>query len=63
MPAALPGDVLNCNIFDVATHAAVELQADKLIIMRRDSLRASCLDVPAFNPSIHNVAQPSKGSK
>lgn len=28
------GDVLNCNIYDVATHAAVELQADKLIIMR-----------------------------
>ena len=28
------GDVLNCNIYDVATHAAVELKADKLIIMR-----------------------------
>ena len=28
------GDVLNCNIYDVATHAAVELQSDKLIIMR-----------------------------
>lgn len=29
------GDVLNCNIYDVATHAAIELKADKLIIMRR----------------------------
>ena len=27
------GEVLSCNIYDVATHAAIELDADKLICM------------------------------
>lgn len=27
------GEVLNCNIYDVATHAAIELGADKLICL------------------------------
>ena len=27
------GEVLSCNIYDVATHAAIEMEADKLICM------------------------------
>ena len=27
------GEVLSCNIYDVATHAAIEMDADKLICM------------------------------
>lgn len=38
------GEVLNCNIYDVATHAAIELGADKLICM---TLQVGC---PASSP-------------
>ena len=34
--------MLNCNIYDVATHAAIELKADKLIIMRHALHRKRC---------------------
>ena len=33
------GEVLNCNVFDVATHAAVELAADKLVVMSTEDLQ------------------------
>ena len=32
------GEVLNCNAHEVATHAAVELRADKLIILTLDAV-------------------------
>ncbi|KAL0031769.1 hypothetical protein WJX79_006380 [Trebouxia sp. C0005] len=32
------GEVLNCNTFDVATHAAIELKADKIIGVKRAHL-------------------------
>lgn len=47
------GELLNCNTFDVATHAAVELDADKLICLHLDEV--SRLELPAWL-SI-NVAQ------
>ena len=33
------GEVLNCNIYDVATHAAIELGAEKLICMTHQASR------------------------
>lgn len=42
------GEVLNCNVYDIATHAAVELAADKFIVMSADDLqvRFDILHVP-----------------
>lgn len=37
---SLAGKVLNCNVYDIATHAAVELEADKLIVMTTENLQA-----------------------
>ena len=31
--------MLNCNVYDIATHAAVELAADKFIVMTADDLQ------------------------
>ena len=42
------GEVLNCNAHEVATHAAVELRADKLIIMTLDAVAG--LDLPHWLP-------------
>ena len=42
------GEVLNCNAHEVATHAAVELRADKLIIMTLDAV--ADLDLPHWLP-------------
>ena len=39
------GEVLSCNIYDVATHAAIEMEADKLICM---TLKVC---PPAFKPA------------
>jgi acetylglutamate kinase len=33
------GEVLNCNVYDIATHAAVELAADKFIVITADDLQ------------------------
>lgn len=35
----IAGQVLNCNVYDIATRAAVELEADKLIVMTTESLQ------------------------
>lgn len=45
---SLAGRVLNCNVYDIATHAAVELEADKLIVMTTDNLQAR--GVPPWLP-------------
>lgn len=37
--APCAGEVLNCNAYDIATHAAVELAADKLIVMNAEDLQ------------------------
>lgn len=37
------GEVLNCNTFDVATHAAVELKADKIMCMTMDDVQELAL--------------------
>jgi amino-acid N-acetyltransferase len=42
------GDLLNCNVYDVATHAAVELKADKLLCFTGDDVRA--LQLPSYLP-------------
>lgn len=42
------GDLLNCNVYDVATHAAVGLQADKLICLCGPEV--SALGLPAYLP-------------
>ena len=42
------GEVLNCNAHEVATHAAVELRADKLIILTLDAVAA--LGLPDWLP-------------
>ena len=39
---SVAGEVLNCNIYDVATHAAIELGADKLICMTLQVLFHCC---------------------
>lgn len=46
---SLAGEVLNCNVFDIATHAAVELAADKLIVMSAEDLQATS-GVPPWLP-------------
>jgi amino-acid N-acetyltransferase len=33
------GEVLNCNTFDVGLHAAMELNADKLICLHLDDVK------------------------
>ena len=40
------GEVLNCNAFDVATHAAVELKADKIMCITMDDVKE--LDLPQW---------------
>lgn len=40
------GEVLNCNTFDVATHAAVELKADKIMCTTMDDVKE--LDLPQW---------------
>jgi hypothetical protein len=40
------GEVLNCNMYDIATHAAVELAADKFIVMTADDLQVWKLNCP-----------------
>ena len=40
------GELLNCNTFDVATHAAIELKADKLICMHMEEV--SSLRLPPW---------------
>ncbi|PSC67075.1 Amino-acid acetyltransferase, partial [Micractinium conductrix] len=42
------GELLNCNSFDVATHAAVELQADKLLLLTGADVRE--LELPHYLP-------------
>jgi len=42
------GELLNCNSYDVATHAAVELQADKLLCLTGADVRA--LNLPHYLP-------------
>ena len=42
------GEVLNCNSFDVGTHAAIELQADKLCCLTLDE--ASVFALPQWLP-------------
>lgn len=42
------GELLNCNSYDVATHAAVELQADKLLCLTGDDVRQ--LKLPHYLP-------------
>jgi len=42
------GELLNCNVYDVATHAAVELKADKLLCFTGDDVRA--LQLPSYLP-------------
>ena len=34
------GEVLNCNTFDVATHAAIELKADKIMCITLDEVQS-----------------------
>ncbi|KAL3139784.1 hypothetical protein ABBQ38_004086 [Trebouxia sp. C0009 RCD-2024] len=34
------GEVLNCNTFDVATHAAIELKADKIMCITLDEVKS-----------------------
>ena len=40
------GEVLNCNTFDVATHAAIELKADKIMCMTLDDVKS--LNMPQW---------------
>ena len=40
------GEVLNCNTFDVATHAAIELKADKIMCMTLDDVQS--LNMPQW---------------
>ena len=47
--ASSSGDMLNCNSYDVATHAAVELQAEKLICIH-DNPEIRELDLPHYLP-------------
>lgn len=42
------GELLNCNSYDVATHAAVELQADKLLCLTGEDVRR--LKLPHYLP-------------
>lgn len=42
------GELLNCNAFDVATHAAVELQADKLLCLTGADVKK--LKLPHYLP-------------
>jgi amino-acid N-acetyltransferase len=35
------GEVLNCNTYDVGLHAAVELNADKLICLHLDDVKGA----------------------
>lgn len=42
------GELLNCNIFDVSTHAAVELKADKLLCLTGADVRP--LNLPQYLP-------------
>jgi len=42
------GELLNCNVYDVATHAAVELQADKLLCLTGSDVRQ--LHLPHYLP-------------
>jgi amino-acid N-acetyltransferase len=42
------GELLNCNVYDVATHAAVELQADKLLCLTGSDVRQ--LKLPHYLP-------------
>ena len=42
------GELLNCNAFDVATHAAVDLQADKLLCLTGADVRK--LNLPHYLP-------------
>jgi len=40
------GEVLNCNTFDVATHAAIELKADKIMCITMDDVKS--LNMPQW---------------
>ena len=40
------GEVLNCNTFDVATHAAIELKADKIMCVTMDDVKS--LNMPQW---------------
>ena len=40
------GEVLNCNTFDVATHAAIELKADKIMCITLDDVQS--LNMPQW---------------
>lgn len=42
------GELLNCNVYDVATHAAVELGADKLLVVTDEDVAA--LRLPNYLP-------------
>ena len=42
------GEPLNCNIYDVASHAAIELAADKLCFLTMDEV--SSLSLPNWLP-------------
>lgn len=42
------GEPLNCNIFDVASHAAIELSVDKLCFLTLDEVKA--LQLPSWLP-------------
>lgn len=42
------GELLNCNTYDIATHAAVELKADKLICLTGQDVRE--LNLPQYLP-------------
>jgi amino-acid N-acetyltransferase len=62
------GDLLNCNSYDVATHAAVELQADKLLCIH-DSDDVRNLHLPRYLPMVdaenliaEGVAQEGRGT-
>lgn len=46
--ACAAGELLNCNTFDVATHAAIELKADKLLCMTTDAV--ADLNLPQWLP-------------
>ena len=48
------GELLNCNAFDVATHAAVELRADKLLLMTGRDVRD--LRLPNYLPLVRTPA-------
>ncbi|KAL4539240.1 hypothetical protein Ndes2526B_g02506 [Nannochloris sp. 'desiccata'] len=42
------GELLNCNVYDVATHAAVDLKADKLLCLTGSDVRQ--LNLPHYLP-------------